>query len=376
LKYANTIKEEISHSVEDFDRVMKWGFGWEAGPFEMIDMIGAERVGIESKPFYCDGKMLGFSGSYVERKHEPQYAQITDFPVISSHEGFNVRDMGDGVHAVSTTVKMGVFSPALIHALCDYLESGKSQHIVLTSEARVFSAGFDLKFILDCIAAEDLGPVDEELRHFQRLGDLLRQTRSCAAVFGTCLGGGFEMAASCSLIAAAPETQIGLPESRVGVLPSGGGNAIMHLRSQHNAKALAEATTLLVTGTVAANADEARKKGFLRESDVTVYHPDRLMTTAKALALRAEPTGERQWINVAGPVLGMVDRAVEELCKSGELTQHDCLIGEKIKSAMVKSTSREDSLERERKAFLELLKEGLSRTRMKHMVENGKPLRN
>ncbi len=31
LQYAHTLREEISYHVQDFDRVMKWGFGWELG---------------------------------------------------------------------------------------------------------------------------------------------------------------------------------------------------------------------------------------------------------------------------------------------------------------------------------------------------------
>ncbi|MBC8065487.1 MAG: 3-hydroxyacyl-CoA dehydrogenase, partial [Chlorobia bacterium] len=37
LKYADYLKAEISHSVQDFDRVMMWGFGWQMGPFALID---------------------------------------------------------------------------------------------------------------------------------------------------------------------------------------------------------------------------------------------------------------------------------------------------------------------------------------------------
>ena len=43
LRYADYLKNEISYSVSDFDHVMQWGFGWEMGPFAMIDAIGADR---------------------------------------------------------------------------------------------------------------------------------------------------------------------------------------------------------------------------------------------------------------------------------------------------------------------------------------------
>ncbi len=65
LRYANEIKEVVSYSVRDFDRVMRWGWGWEMGPFELIDAIGADRVGIPAKQFYQGGSFLGFDGHMV-----------------------------------------------------------------------------------------------------------------------------------------------------------------------------------------------------------------------------------------------------------------------------------------------------------------------
>ena len=32
------------YSIDDVDRVMRWGFGWELGPFELIDAIGVDAV--------------------------------------------------------------------------------------------------------------------------------------------------------------------------------------------------------------------------------------------------------------------------------------------------------------------------------------------
>jgi len=48
-----------------------------------------------------------------------------------------------------------------------------------------------------------------------------------AAVFGFALGGGFELALSCDLIVAAQGTEFGLPETRVGLIPAGGGTQLL-----------------------------------------------------------------------------------------------------------------------------------------------------
>ena len=34
---------EISDRSEDIDNAMKWGFGWEIGPFELLNIIGLSQ---------------------------------------------------------------------------------------------------------------------------------------------------------------------------------------------------------------------------------------------------------------------------------------------------------------------------------------------
>lgn len=48
-----------------------------------------------------------------------------------------------------------------------------------------------------------------------------------ASIFGFALGGGFELALSCDLVIAAEGTKVGLPETRVGLLPAGGGTQLL-----------------------------------------------------------------------------------------------------------------------------------------------------
>jgi 3-hydroxyacyl-CoA dehydrogenase len=371
LEYAESVKEEISHSVEDFDHVMMWGFGWEAGPFATLDMVRDD-----GPRYFTPEGVLQFDGGRKPPAKRPEYAALQDFPLLHEREGFEARDMGDGVTLLATTTKMGVFSPGLVSSLATYLESEKPGRIVLTGSHKVFSAGFDLKFILECAESGRLDDLDQALAAFQRLGLALGSVPSVAAVYGLCLGGGLEMATSCSRVAALAETQIGYPEAKVGLLPGGGGCALARLRNQSSAKSLAEAARLLATGAVAANADEARKLGYLRREDATVYHPDRLLFEAKLLALAAAPRREPDWSAVAGPVSGMIDKTLDDLQAAGEITNHDHLIGDHIKHVLAKPTSFEDALAAERKAFAALLREGLTIARIRHMLETGKPLRN
>lgn len=376
LKYADYLKEEISHSVLDIDRVMEWGFGWEMGPFKMIDAIGPERIGMSTPKFYEGDKVREFDGSYLKIKREPEYATINDFESIGSGEGYNLRDLGDGVTAVSLTTKMGVINPDTIRALHSLLEGGDLRRIVLTSEERCYSAGFDLTFIQQAALEERFDLIDVALLELQRFGALLDQIPSVAAVFGYCLGAGLELALSCSQVAALAETQIGFPESRVGLIPGGRGTALMRLLNQISVKRLADVACHVAAGTIAPNADQARNMGFLRPHDHTVYHPDRLVWEAKKLALEATPAHNEPWKPTEGPLAGMIDRACLQAKSRGEFTDYDEVVSSKIKQVFVKPDTFEDALIWERKEFVDLCGRALTQARIKHMLDTGKPLRN
>lgn len=375
LQYADYLKDRISHSVLDFDRVMRWGFGWQMGPFQLIDAIGPERLGISSGPFYQGASIRSFSGEWQPCPEEPQYRQLGDFPVVEAGEGFRVRDLDDGVLAIALTSKMGVLRPAIVRELTEYL-GGANSRLVLTGEGRSFSAGYDINFFLEAIAADQWEEITAALQDLQQLSMLLSKTASVAAVYGYALGGGFELALGCSSIVADAEAKIGLPESRVGLIPAGTGASRMRVRNQVSAKALALAVRTLTLGSISGSAEEARRLGYLGPQDVICFHPDRLLTDAKAMALNAVINDPPVWTTPEGPIGGMVDRQQQEMRSRGEMTEYDETIGDKLKAIFCKTGSWEEAIERERREFSDLMHRALTQARMRHMLETGKPLSN
>ncbi len=377
LRYADELKAEISHSAQDFDRVMKWGFAWGLGPFETIDAIGPERVGVAGGAFYSAGKQRGFGGKRIPVRREPEFARLDEFPITGETETLRLRDLGDGVTAVCLATKMGVVSPLLVCELLELLETSRLERIVLTSESKHFSAGFDRKFFIEKVEAEDFESIETALASLQKLSIRLGEIPSVAAIFGYCLGAGLELALGCGTIAAAAESQVGFPEAKVGLIPGGAGAARARLVHQaRGSRYLSEVAHQISLGAVSSNVDEAAKRGLLRGTDVTVYHPDRLLSEAKRLALEATPLTLPEWRNPEGPLAGMIDRLQQEAKARGDLTAHDEVIGDKVKSVFAKSDSFENALERERQGFLELLHYGLTIARIRHMLETGKPMRN
>lgn len=384
LKYAEYLREEISHNVLDFDRVMMWGFGWEMGPFAMIDALGPmvaraprpqESDSSPAPAFYDKNTLLTHEGKYVKMPDEPQYALLTAFPVVKQAATYVLRDMGDGVTAIGITTKMGVINPQLVDELTE-LVSTPFDHFVLASEAKSFSAGFDLTFFSSAIERADYLGIGVELAKLQKLSEMLERKKCAAAVFGHCLGAGLELALGCTTIVANAETSIGFPESKVGLMPGGRGTVLMRLYNQHSARRLAEVAVSLMEGTVASNPDAARALGYLRPTDVTVYHPDRLYTEAKRQVQLAQPWTRPAFQRPEGPITGMIDRAQDEAVKRQGFSEYDRTIGEKIKAVFAKTQSYDDALELERREFVDLCNKALTHARIRHMLETGKPLRN
>jgi 3-hydroxyacyl-CoA dehydrogenase len=89
--------------------------------------------------------------------------------------------------------------------------------IVLAGAGRMFCGGADLREFNTPAAAQP--PFATDLR-----ARMERSTKPVvAAIHGSALGGGLEMALACHYRVAAPGTQLGLPEVKRGLLPGGGG---------------------------------------------------------------------------------------------------------------------------------------------------------
>ena len=98
--------------------------------------------------------------------------------------------------------------------------------VVLTAAGeKAFCVGADLK--------ERAGfDLDAFYRNREQIRSMFASIRNTpqpviAAAFGFALGGGFELILSCDLVVAASGSTFGLPETRVGLLPAGGGTQLL-----------------------------------------------------------------------------------------------------------------------------------------------------
>ncbi|TAK47264.1 MAG: enoyl-CoA hydratase/isomerase family protein [Xanthobacteraceae bacterium] len=113
------------------------------------------------------------------------------------------------------------------HALLDQITSDDSVTVLhLRSDQKIFSAGADLALMHSCFSTPT-GP-DEMIAVVREMQELFFRIEaapvvSVAELTGTAMGGGMELALACDVRVAAIESKLGLPESRLGLLPGAGG---------------------------------------------------------------------------------------------------------------------------------------------------------
>ncbi|MCF7846391.1 MAG: enoyl-CoA hydratase/isomerase family protein [Candidatus Peribacteraceae bacterium] len=433
LHYAAWLIPEISDDIVSVDNALKWGFGWELGPFEIWDVLGVEKL---AKRMEKDGKeipplvkKLLASGkkTFYEKKSgkkfcfdlgakryksidtKPEYVSLAEIKedkkkIVDSNSGASLIDIGDGVLCLEFHTKMNTINPEIIEMIqkAVNLVERSWRGLVIHNEAPNFSAGFDLNLILAEAqkAKKNFHRVEKALKDFQDTNQLLRFSKKpvVAAVHGLTLGGGFEIALAADQIVAAAESYIGLPELGVGLVPGGGGCKEM-VRRIHAAvpesepdglfSALLKIIETIGAAKISTSAKEAAELGYLSPADKIVMNSDRLLFEAKNTVLSMDQAGytpSKYADNIR--VLGEQGMALMEVgpinfVEGGYATKYDYFIAKKIIKILcggpLKGIDRVDEqylLDLEKEAFLSLLKEKNSIARIKHILKTNKPLRN
>jgi enoyl-CoA hydratase/carnithine racemase len=185
------------------------------------------------------------------------------------HVGELVLDRPGALNAVSSALAMR------LAAACAELaaEPGLRSVVLCSSTRRAFCVGADLKE-RNAFTEADLRRQRPLIRAaFAGVRELPVPT--VAAVTGYALGGGLELALSCDLIVADDTAMLGLPEVTVGLVPGGGGTALLSRRV-----GASRAADLILTGR-RVDAEEADRIGLL----------DRRVPEGQALSAARELAG-------------------------------------------------------------------------------------
>jgi 3-hydroxyacyl-CoA dehydrogenase len=419
LVYAAKVSPQIAYSADDVDRVMRWGFGWELGPFETADAIGIDRVVEAAREVDADLLASGTpeiwratveSGRTRLRESEvpPAAPDLMILraakdrsKIVKKNPGASLVDLGDGVLAVEFHSKMNAIGGDTIQMLQAGVREAERNFVglVVGNEAAHFSAGANLMLVLLEAQEENWDELDLMVRTFQQTTLALRYAGVPVVVApaGLTLGGGCEIALHADRVQIAGETYLGLVEVGVGLIPAGGGTKEMVARAAEQMlpgsadflPSIQRAFETIGFAKTSASGPDAIRLGYLRSVDAVTMNRDRLMSDAKARALDRVREGytappRRAAIAVGGEsVAATLKLGVHLAWKAGRISDHDKAIGRKLAMIMTggdlphaAAVSEQHLLDLEREAFLSLLAEPKTRERIQHTLKTGKPLRN
>ncbi|MCX7256653.1 MAG: 3-hydroxyacyl-CoA dehydrogenase/enoyl-CoA hydratase family protein [Polaromonas sp.] len=301
----------------------------------------------------------------------------------------------------SLKTKMHAISPQVAQGLTRGVALAEASYsaLVIWSGRELFSAGADLQGMLPAFMAGGAGAIDSAQRQLQQFMLSLRYAAVpvVSAISGLALGGGCELALYSARRVAAMESYIGLVEVGVGLVPGAGGLTAIARRAAENAARstskellpfLSEGFSAAAMATVSSGALDARRLGYLLDSDVIVPHPDELLFVALSQARALAEAGYRPPLKRLFPVAGRdtlatLTGSLVNMQGGGFISAHDFQIASLIANVVcggdvdAGTLVNEDYLMAlERQAFGALLVHPKTQERIMAMLSTGKPLRN
>ncbi|GAA0499873.1 3-hydroxyacyl-CoA dehydrogenase/enoyl-CoA hydratase family protein [Salinibacillus aidingensis] len=427
LIYSAELLGEIADDITAIDDAMKWGFGWELGPFEMWDSIGVrksvERMKEEGESvpqwvedmlnkgyesFYKteNGKVYYYDqGEYKEKQVNKKEINLKlhkdQAGVIKKNSGASLIDLGDDVALLEFHSQSNAIGLDTIQMINKALEEVNQNYrgLVIGNQGKNFCVGANLGMML--MEAQDY--------NFMELGMIIKQFQQAmmnikynekpvvAAPFGMTLGGGTEVCLPASSIQASPESYMGLVEVGVGLIPGGGGNKEYYIKELKGLpegvdfdlqKVANDVFEKIAMAKVSTSAEEAGENGILNSKDAISNNPDHLIYDAKQNVLSLDKAGYQAPKRDKVPVVGEAGYAAmllgaKQLNIGGYASDYDFKIAEKLAFVLAGGKLKQGTLvdedyllDLEREAFLSLIGEPKTQERMQHMLLKGKPLRN
>jgi 3-hydroxyacyl-CoA dehydrogenase len=420
LAYAARRIPEITDSIEAIDNAMKWGYGWELGPFETWDALGfaetrdrMKKDGLalpawldKARGFYVDGKVWDPTrGDYMPRAIDPR--EITfdvmrkgNAPVLKN-AGAEAWDLGDGVLGLTLKTKANSVDADVIKMIHDAAARAEADFraMVVWNEGEHFSVGANLFAVVMAAGQKQWDSLREMIRGYQYGLQRLKYARVpvIAAPYGMTLAGGLELCLGCDGVQAAAETYAGLVEVGVGLIPAGGGCLNLLWRSLESVPEgidpdvypfVTQVFKNIALANVATSAEAAKAFGYFRTTDGVSFDRARQLWEAKQRAIGIAQAGYHPPVPRAYKLPGdsgiaTLKMMVNTLVHGKYASEHDAKIAMKLATILCGGTSgathavtEDEILELEREAFVSLCGEPLSQARMQYMLQNNKPLRN
>jgi 3-hydroxyacyl-CoA dehydrogenase len=339
---------DVADNARDVDLAIRWGFGWQMGPFETWQVAGWKEIAGWVAEDIAAGKTLAnvplpawVTGAKVETAHgvhtaQGAYSAARDafvprstlpvyrrqhFPdpvlgeradsgtTIFETDALRMWHLGDDVGIVSFKSKAHTIGVGVIEGLNRAIDEAERNcaGLVIWQTKEPFSFGANLAELGPAVAAKQWAAIEERVTIFQNTSLRLRYSLipTVCAVRGMAFGGSCEFIMHADRTVAALESYIGLVEVGVGLLPGGGGTKEFAIRAAEEVKRGAAGGQLdqlpflrsyfqaIATATVSKSALDAKELGYLRSADTVVMNAYELLHVAKAQARALAESGYR-----------------------------------------------------------------------------------
>lgn len=278
--YISIHLESIADTAREVDFAMRWGFGWNQGPFEDWQAAGWQQVAgwvaedIQKGEALCnaplpnwvtesavaktglihtpEGSWSAKENRYLARSSLAAYEQQRFKATIYGDGAINAKDAGQTIFenegarvwveshqpevlVISFKSKMNTIGPDVMEALqlaVDHAEKSYAGLVVwqptslkLGAPGGPFSAGANLEAAMPLFMKHGPAGIEPFVKSFQDTMMRVKysQVPVVCAISGIALGGGCELSLHAARRVAAMESYIGLVEIGIGLLPAGGG---------------------------------------------------------------------------------------------------------------------------------------------------------
>lgn len=278
--YIGVYLEQVAGSAADVDLAIRWGFGWNSGPFEDWQAAGWTQVAQWVQEDIDAGKALAnvplpawvlqgpvadnggvhsaqgswspATSSFVKRAALPVYERQVFRAAIKGADAADPRRAGktieendgariwtsegaDDVLVISFKSKMNTIGPDVLDTIVRAVELAEAEYkglvvwqptsLQLGAPGGPFSAGANLEAAMPAFMMGGAKGIEPFVKKFQ---DTMMRVKYAAvpvvpAVSGIALGGGCELMLHSAKRVVAMESYVGLVEVGVGLVPAGGG---------------------------------------------------------------------------------------------------------------------------------------------------------
>jgi len=425
LAYAARRIPEITDSIEAIDEGMRWGYGWELGPFETWDALGfaatvdrMKKDGIalpawidkmyaaKAAGFRADGKLWDpTKNDYRPRATDPREVSWEVLrkgsAAVLSNRSAECWDVGDGVLGLTFKSDFNSLDEhviSMIHQAVDRAER-EFRALIVWNHGDNFCVGANLFAVMGAAMQKQWDQLRKMIHDYQYGTQRMKYSLIpvVAAPFGGTMGGGLELCFGSDAVQAAAETYSGLVEVGVGLIPGGAGTLNMLWRGLEGVPEgvdpdvygfVTQTFKNIALAKVATSAEEGKAFGYFRATDGVSFDRARQLyeTKQRALGLATagyHPPSPRAYKLPGDSGIATLKMMVNTLVNGKYASEHDAKIAVKLATVLcggpsgnTHAVTEDEILELEREAFLSLCGEPLSQARMQYFLQNKKPLRN